>query len=101
MIRVRHYTRRSSKERILAEARIVARDQNKIFVERAYTRPLSARDAEARYFLARGKGGAYVEFDVTEAELKTQLNPLTGRSEFFVVGNVLLEARNAHGFDNH
>ena len=100
MIRVRHYTRRSGKEKILGEARIVARDQNKVFVERAYSKPLSPREAEARYYLARGKGGAYVEFDLSEEELKTQLNPLKGQMEFFVVGGIDLTGRNVEGFDN-
>jgi len=51
-IRLRHYTRTSSKERILAEGRIIARDQNKVFVERADRPPLSARQAEAKYLLS-------------------------------------------------
>ena len=100
MIRVRHYTRRSSKENILIDGRIVARDQNKVFVERAYAKPLAPRDVESRYFLLRGKGGAFVEFDVTEVELRAQHNPLTRREEFYVRGDVLLANRNARGFDN-
>ena len=40
-IRLRHYTRTSSKERILTEGQIIARDQNKVFVELA-DRHLSA-----------------------------------------------------------
>ncbi len=66
----------------MGESRIVARDQNKVFVERAYAKPLSPRDAEARYYLARRKGGAYVDFDLSEEELKTQFNPLKGQMEF-------------------
>jgi len=51
-IRLRHYTRTSSKERILTEGQIIARDQNKVFVERADPPPLSARQAEAKYLLS-------------------------------------------------
>ena len=54
MIRLRHYTRTSSKARILTEERIIARDQDKVCVERADRPPLSARQAEAKYLLKPG-----------------------------------------------
>ena len=99
-IRLRHYTRTSSKERILAEGRIIARDQNKVFVERADRPPLSARQAEAKYLLKRGRGNAYIEFDALPDEVYEQTNHLTGDAEFFLRGNVDLSTRNPQGCDN-
>ena len=99
-IRLRHYTRTSSKERILTEGRIIARDQNKVFVERADRPPLSGRQAEAQYLLKRGKGNAYIEFDALHNEVPEQTNHLTGAAEFFLRGDVDLLTRNPQGFDN-
>ena len=100
-IRLRHFTRRSSKERILAEERLLARDQNKVFVERADREPLSPREVEARYLLKRGRGNAYVEFDARPEEVYEQVNRLSGGTEFFLRGNVDLSGRNPQGFDNY
>jgi hypothetical protein len=100
-IRLRHYTRTSSKERILIEGRITARDQNKVFVERADRPSLSARHAEAKYLLKRGRGNAYIEFDALLDEVYEQTNQLTGAAEFFLRGDVVLSTRNPQGFDNN
>ena len=99
-IRVRHYTRRSSKDRILEEMRIVPKDQHKIFVEKADRDALRPKDAEAIYLLKRGKGNAYVEFDAQPAELARQTNRLTGKKEWFLRGEVDLAERRPEGFDN-
>jgi len=99
-IRLRHYTRKSSKERILTEGRLLARDQNKVFVEQAAREPLSSHEAEAKYLLKRGKGNAYVEFDAQQEEVHEQANRLTGETEFFLYGTVDLSGRNPQGFDN-
>src|SRR5436190_14017987 len=99
-IRVRHYTRRSSKDRILEALRIIPRDQNKVFVEKANRDALSPKDAEATYLLKRGKGNAYVEFDAQPAELTCQTNRLTGKKEWFLRGEVDLAERRPEGFDN-
>jgi hypothetical protein len=99
-IRVRHYTRRSSKERILTEGRLVARDQNRVFVERADRKALSAREAEAKYLLRRGKGNAYVEFNAEEEEIDQQKNHRTGEMELFLFGDVDITGRDPQGFDN-
>jgi hypothetical protein len=100
-IRLRHYTRVSSKERILTEGRLIARDQHKVFVERADRQRLSARQAEATYLLKRGKGNAYIEFDAWPEEIHEQTNALTGVSELFLRGDVDLSTRNPQGFDNY
>jgi hypothetical protein len=100
-IRLRHYTRVSSKERILTEGRLIARDQHKVFVERAGRQRLSSRQAEATYLLKRGKGNAYIEFDALPEEIHEQTNALTGVIELFLRGDVDLSTRNPQGFDNY
>lgn len=100
-IRLRHYTRISSRDRILAERRLVAQDQHKIFVERANHPSLSPRQAELRYLLKRGKGNAYIEFDALPAEIYEQTNSLTGAVELFLVGHVDLSTRHPQGFENY
>jgi hypothetical protein len=92
VIRVRHYTKKSSK--------IEAKDHNKVFVEQADHDPYNPRVAEARYGLKYGKGNPYIEFDVVEDELQEQKNRLSGKSEFFLRGDVDLANRNPEGFDN-
>ena len=82
-IRLRHYTRTSSRDRILAEGWVRARDQHKVFVERASRPPLSPRQAEARYLLKRGKGNVYAEFNAMPTEVHEQTHPLTGAVELF------------------
>jgi hypothetical protein len=99
-VRLRHYTRVSTKDRILAERRILARDQNKVFVEPAERKALSPREAEAKYLLKRGKGNAFVEFDARPEEVNQQTNRLTGARETFFRGDVDLSERNPMGFDN-
>ena len=99
-IRVRHYTRASSKDSILEEMEIFSKDQNKVFVEKANRGPLSPREAEAAYLLKRGKGNAYVEFDIQPAELESQTNRLTGDEEMFLRGDVDLSKRRPEGHDN-
>lgn len=86
--------------KIMAEQRIVARDQNKVFVERAHRKAMSSTQAEDYWLIDLGKGNAYVEFDVEEVELDRQVNPLLGAIELFVVGNVHLLSRNPVGFEN-
>jgi len=100
MIRVRHYTRKSSKDKIIEEETLRAKDQSKVFVEHANGDPYSPRDAEARYLLKRGRGNAYVEFYAEEDEVEEQINPLTGRKEFFLRGDVDLTDRDADWVDN-
>jgi hypothetical protein len=87
-------------DRILQEAKINARDQNKVFVEYANADALSPRDAEKRHRLKRGKGNAYVEFDADDDEVNEQTNQLTGKREFFLRGDVDLTSRSPEGADN-
>jgi HYD1 signature containing ADP-ribosyltransferase len=99
-IRLRHYTRISTLARIATDGMLVARDQNKVFVERADRRPLGPREAEEVYLLKRGKGSAYIEFDAESDELLEQTNSLTGETEYFLEGDVDLTDRQPHAFEN-
>ena len=99
-MRVRHYTRVSSMRRIVAEQRIRARDQNKVFVELADRRRLAPNDAEDRYGLDHGKGNACVEFDVEPEVLLSQYNSRMQLNEYFVIGDIELVTRNAEAFFN-
>lgn len=96
-MRVRHYTRVSGMQKIVEEQKVIARDQNKVFVERAGRKPMSPNDAEEHYQLKRGRGDAYVEFDVRDDEVKVQFNARTQLEEFYVVGDVDLTDRAAIG----
>jgi hypothetical protein len=101
---IREEVRRAGgiKERVIEEGvkTYRAHKQNKVFVERADRPPLSARQAEAKYLLKRGRGNAYIEFDVLPDEVYEQTNHLTGAAEFFLRGNVDLSTRNPQGCDN-
>ena len=98
-IRLRHYTRSTTLPRILTDGRLIAGDQNKVFVERADRGPLSPREAEARSFLKRGKGNACLEFDARADEIHQQTNRLTGKPELFLRGDVILDGRNPVGIE--
>lgn len=100
MIRVRHYTSISGMAKILADQRIVARDQNRVFMELARTRKSSAADAEDKYGLHDGRGKAHVEFDMDDDRLASRRNPLFDVMEWFVIGDIDLSGRNAVGAKN-
>lgn len=100
MIRVRHYTRVSSMRKILADQKIVARDQNKVFVERADARKLSPRVAESKYGLDKGKGNAYIEFYVRPEELRQKFNRVIKFDEWYLDGDADLTDRSAEAFFN-
>ncbi len=101
MVRVRHYTRVSAMKKILSDQKIVSRDQNRVFVERASARRLSAADAERKYRLGVGKGNACVEFNVEERMLQIRYNPVIKHNEMYIEGNVVDLARSeAKGFVN-
>ena len=100
MTRVRHYTRKSAKDKIMRDGRLEAKDQNKVFVEHANADPYSPQQAVDRYKLKPGKGNAYVEFDADDDEIEEQTNPLTGKTEYFLRGDIELAARDPEGLDN-
>ena len=100
MVRVRHYTKVSSRDKMLADGRIVAGGRNRVFFEYASRKPRSASDVRDDYLLKDGKGNAYVEFDADPAEIESKVNKLKGFTEFYIVGDVDLTDRNAVGHDN-
>ncbi len=97
MIRLRHYTRVSSMRKILEQQRIVARDQNKVFVERANRKPMAPKDVEDLYQLKHGRGDAYIEFDAREEELGYRYNVRIRDDEWYLLGDVDLAGRAAVG----
>ena len=100
MVRVRHYTRISSMKKIIYGGHILARDQNKVFVELAKDRRLSPHDVEEKYDLDDGKGNAYIEFDVDPAMLQQQYNVLQQGDEYYIRGDVDLIGREPEAFFN-
>jgi hypothetical protein len=87
--------------KIMAQQRIIARDQNKLFVERASAGRQSARDIEEEYDLDEGKGNAFVEFEIEPELLRVQYNRRLRMNELYIVGDVNLNGRNAVGSTNH
>ena len=86
--------------KIIAQQRIIARDQNKVFVVKADRRKLSPSDAEETYGLDPGRANAYVEFDMEPAPLLVQYNRQLQTDELFIVGDVDLTDRHAEAFFN-
>ena len=100
MIRVRHYTRVSGRDKILADGRIMARGRGRVFFERADRNPLSPVQAESTYQIGPGKGRAYVEFDIDEAAVDVNYNKRIKMDEMSVTGDVDLTNANPIGFNN-
>ncbi len=93
VLRLRHYTSTSGKRGIQSSNRIVASDQDSVFADLARGRPYSPRDAESRFGIRRGRGNAYVEFNVLDSEVSIVNNPLTKVREFKFKGDVDLTDR--------
>ncbi len=100
MVRLRHFTSRSSLDRIRSEGVIRAGDSGRVFAVRARGMPGNPRDLERALGIARGRGNAYVEFDALELEFDVVLNPLTGARESQYRGDVDLAERNSAFFLN-
>ena len=100
MIRVRHYTRVSGRDKILAESRIVAGGRGRVFFERADRKPLGPILAQDTYQIGRGKGRAYVEFDIDEALVLLEYNTRIKMNEMSMLGDVDLTGAQPQGFDN-
>lgn len=88
--RVRHYTNRAGSSGIEESGVIRARDNNRVYVESANSKPLSRVEAEAKYQLKRGRGRDYVETDVPESSIEIVKNPRYGTPELAVKGDVPL-----------
>ncbi|WP_258232727.1 RHS repeat-associated core domain-containing protein, partial [Pseudomonas brassicacearum] len=89
--RVRHYTNRKGSTGIEQQGVIQAQDNNRVYVEPANRKPLSAFDAEDKYQIGRGRGRDYIETDVPESKLEWVKNPRYGTMELTIKGNLKLE----------
>ncbi len=89
MIRVRHYTNRKGANAIELTQKILAVDNNRVYVEPANKKPLSQIEAEDKYQIKQGKGRDYVEFDVLESRTEWVKNPRYHREELTIKGDVI------------
>ncbi|SFB38152.1 HYD1 signature containing ADP-ribosyltransferase family protein [Clostridium frigidicarnis] len=86
--RVRHYTNRKGINGIEQDGKIIARDNNRVYVEPANKKPLSQIEAETKYQIKKGKGRDYMEFDVPNSKLEWLKNPRYGTEELTIKGGV-------------
>jgi len=86
--RVRHYTNRKGINGIEQDGSIIAKDNNRVYVEQANKKPLGQIEAEIKYQLKPGKGRDYVEFDVPNSQLEWVKNPRYGTPELTIKGGV-------------
>ena len=86
--RVRHYTNSKGLKGIEESGTIMAKDNNRVYLEMANKKPLSSLQAEEFYQLGRGKEKNYVEFDVDSSLLEWIENPRYHRMELTVKGDV-------------
>jgi hypothetical protein len=99
--RARHYTNRRGLKGIQETGVIRASERQWesgcVFCEQIsgrHRRPMSPQRAEEYYLLHPGRGRDYVEFDTAPGELIRVQNPVSGRSEWIIRGNVNLARRN-------
>ena len=86
-----HYTNKSSAKKIMESGEIVAKDNGRVYVEDAAKKALSPKKAESTHKIKPGKGNSYVETDVPSDSIEMVKNPLTGKQEMTVKGNVKLD----------
>ncbi len=86
--RVRHYTNRKGINGIEQDGSIIAKDNNRVYVEPANKSPLSQVEAETKYQLKSGRGRDYVEFDVPNSLLEWVRNPRYGTHELTIKDGV-------------
>lgn len=94
LVRLRHYTRKSSIKSIKSDNLLRASDRNGVFATSARKKPMSAQDARAKLRIKGGKGGAHVEFDASPMEYTVETIQKTGEREYILRGNVDLSGRN-------
>lgn len=88
LTRVRHYTSKSAVDKIMEEGRILASDQNKVFVTMAKGKLLGDTKTDDLLGVKPGRGRSVIEFDVPSHRLETQFNSRQGRVEHFIRGDV-------------
>ncbi|NRT79274.1 hypothetical protein [Clostridium beijerinckii] len=67
---------------------IIAKSNNRVYVEPANKKTLSQVEAETKYQLGRGKGRDYIEFDVHNSQLEWVDNPRYGTPELTIKGGI-------------
>jgi len=90
-VRVRHYTNRKGLEGIKESGVIKARDNNRVYLEPAASKPLSPKRAVEQYGIKDGRGRDYVETDVPAERLEWIKNPSYHRKELTVFGDLKIE----------
>ncbi|WP_259640950.1 HYD1 signature containing ADP-ribosyltransferase family protein, partial [Pseudomonas marginalis] len=90
IVRVRHYTNRKGLNGIEQDGEILALDNNRVYVERARSKILSAADVQKRYQVDVSRGRDYVETDVPKHMLEEKRNPRYGSIELTIWGNLKL-----------
>ncbi len=88
MIRVRHYTNRKDSNIIEKTQKIIAADNNRIYVELANRKPLSQVEAEDKCQIKRGNRRDYVEFDVQKNKTECIKNPRYHNEKLTIKGDV-------------
>ena len=89
--RVRHYTNSKGLKGIKDDGKIIARDNNRVYLEPANKPALAPGKAEELYQLKKGRGKNYIEFDVDTNSLEWVENPRYHRDELTVKGDVKIE----------
>ncbi|MEB0189628.1 RHS repeat-associated core domain-containing protein, partial [Pseudomonas sp. Bout1] len=89
-VRVRHYTNRKGLTGIEQAGEIFAHDNNRVYMEPAKNKVLSAADVQDRYQVDLSRGRDYVETDVPKHMLEWLKNPRYGSLELTVEGNLKL-----------
>ncbi|WP_326494848.1 HYD1 signature containing ADP-ribosyltransferase family protein [Klebsiella aerogenes] len=88
--RVRHYTNRKGSTEIGKTGKIVAQDNNRVYLEPANKKPLSQIEAEIKYQIKPGRGRDYVQTDVPNNQLEWVTNPRYHTEELTAKGDIIL-----------
>jgi RHS repeat-associated protein len=89
-VRVRHYTGVSRAKAIITNGVIQPGEHNRVYLELASSKPLSAQKVADKYRIPIERGKAYVETDVCEDKIEWKANPLYGSKEATVKGPITL-----------
>jgi hypothetical protein len=89
-VRLRHYTNTKGLEGIEESSVLRAKDQDKVFFDKASGKPLSPRDAEDTFGLKPGRGRHVVETDVPADRIEKVWNEVMKVWEYQVKGDVEL-----------
>ncbi|WP_218067738.1 RHS repeat-associated core domain-containing protein, partial [Escherichia coli] len=88
--RVRHYTNRKGSTEIGKTGKILAKDNNRVYLEPASKKPLSQVEVETKYQIKPGRGRDYVETDVPNEQLEWIPNPRYHTDELTAKGDITL-----------